>query len=167
MDKRVLARFGREPAEAKAILERELAAFVELPDEFADVWTLPVRSGAWSPAQVTDHVRLINVSISKVLHLLRRKGPLPDAPRVPATVVEGWVQAPSFALPGPSQPWAVLEGPWLEMATRLKGEVAATHDWHGRTWFHPFFGDLDALEWVASASLHMAHHRKQLRENDK
>ena len=123
-----------------------------------------MRSGAWSPAQVTDHVRLINVSISKVLHLLRREGPLPDAQRVPVTVVEGRVQAPPFALPGPVQSWAALEGPWLEMATHLNDEVAATRVWHGRTWFHPYFGDLDALEWVASASLHMAHHRKQLRE---
>lgn len=158
----MLARFGREPTEVKAILERELSAFSALPARLTDVWSLPVRPGTWSPAQVTDHVRLVNVAMSKVLRLLRQDEPLPNATRIPATVIEGRVQAPAFAVPGLAQPWVMLEGPWLEMVARLQREVAATDVWHGRTWFHPYFGDLDALGWAASASLHMAHHRKQL-----
>jgi hypothetical protein len=48
------------------------------------------------------------------------------------------------------------------MRSRLLEEVDATTEWHGRSWFHPYFGDLSALGWVQAAALHLAHHRKQL-----
>jgi hypothetical protein len=161
----VLARYGREADEAKLIFERELAAFAVLPQTLTEVWLTPTRPGAWSPAQVTEHVCLVNVAASKVLYLLRREEPLLEGPRTRATVIGGRVQAPPFTLPGPSRPWEALHSQWRAMETRLAGEVAATRVWRGRRYFHPFFGDLCALEWLASASFHLAHHRKQLQRS--
>jgi len=158
----LLARFGREPEAARGVLTRELAAFRALPAALAEVWTVPPAPEAWSPAQVTEHVMKVNVGMSKTLHLLRRGDPLPAQARTPGTLQSGRAQAPAFSRPGEPQPWAVLEPAWLDTERRLLAEVAQTRDWTGRTRFHPYFGDLDALGWVQAAALHMAHHRRAL-----
>ena len=160
--KSLLARFGREPETAKSALTRELAAFRSLPEELTVVWLEPPAPGAWSPAQVTEHVLKVNVSMSKTLRLLRRDAPLPEQARTPGKLLGGKAQAPDFAHPGEPQPWAALEPQWDEMQRRLLSEVEQTQDWRSRTWFHPYFGDLDALGWVQAAALHMAHHRRRL-----
>ena len=165
-DKTVLTRFGQTPEAAKAALERELTAFAALPASLQEVWLRPRPEGAWSPAETTEHVLKINVSMSKVLNLLRTDKPLPEQVRTPGRLKEDKAQAPEFTRPGPPQAWDALEPQWLEVAARLRREVDETHDWRGRSWFHPYFGDLDALGWLASASLHMAHHRKQLRPDE-
>lgn len=161
-ERRLLARFGREPETAKAALERELAAFGALPETLATVWLLPRTPGAWSPAQVTEHVLKVNVGMSKTLHLLRRDAPLPQEKRTPGVLGDGKAQAPAFSHPGVAQPWVVLKPQWLEMQVRLLDEVAQTRDWEERSRFHPYFGDLNALGWIQAAALHMAHHRRQL-----
>lgn len=160
--RRLLARFGGEPETAKAALKRELAAFGAPPETLAAVWLTPRAAGAWSPAQVTEHVLKVNVGMSKTLHLLRRDAPLPEQVRTPGVLVGGKAQAPAFSLPGAAQPWDALEPHWLEMERRLLGEVARTRDWQRRSRFHPYFGDLNALSWTQAAALHMAHHRRQL-----
>ncbi len=160
--KTLLARFGRDPETVKVALSRELEAFRALPGQL-EVWLQPASgAGAWSPAEVTEHVLKVNVGMSKTLRLLRRDAPLPEQARTPGTLVEGKAQAPEFSLPGPPQPWAVLEPQWAEMEGRLLREAEQTHDWEGRTWFHPYFGDLNALGWAQAAAMHMAHHRRQL-----
>jgi hypothetical protein len=166
LDRRLLARFGRQPEAAEAALARELEAFRALPTRLAAVWTLPRVPGAWSPAEVSEHVLKVNVAMSKTLHLLRRDAPLPEGPRTAGVLKEGRAQAPAFSHPGPPQPWSALEPAWLEMERRLLAEVRATRDWHGRSWFHPYFGELDALGWVQAGALHMAHHRRQLEERE-
>ncbi len=157
----MLERFGRDPTEARVRLAHELSAFAALPEQLSDVWAVPLRPGAWSLAQTTEHVLRVNVSVSKVLRLLRQDAPPSQGNHTPLARVGGRVQAPAFSLPGPPRPWAALEGSWLEMTSRLQREAAASRVWQGRTWVHPFFGDLDALGWLASASFHMAHHRRQ------
>ena len=161
-DTRLLERFGRDPAGAKAALERELAVFGTLPAALADAWFVPRAPGAWAAAQTTEHVLKINIGMSKMLHLLRQAELPPEPSRTPGTLKDGRPQAPAFSLPGDGLAWAVLEPQWLEMQARFLGELEATQTWHGPTRFHPFFGDLDALGWVRAAALHMAHHRRQL-----
>ncbi len=161
-DPKLLERFGRDPAEAKGILRRELAAFGALPAALADVWLVLRTPGAWSAAQTTEHVLKVNVGMTRTLYLLRQDGPLPAPSRTPGALVDGKPQAPAFSLPGDGLAWAVLEPEWLEMRARFLGELEATQTWHGPTRFHPFFSDLDALGWVRAAALHMAHHRRQL-----
>ena len=146
----------------KGALERELAAFGALPGELTAVWLTPPAPGAWSPAQVTEHVLKVNVGMSKTLRLLRQDAPLPEQARTPGKLLEGKAQAPEFSRPSEPQPWAVLEPQWDEMQRRLLSEVEQTQDWRSRTWFHPYFGDLDALGWAQAAALHMAHHRRRL-----
>lgn len=161
-DPELLNRFGRDPEGARAALGRELAAFEELPPTLADVWFVPRAPGAWSAAQTTEHVLLVNVGMSKTLRLLRQTEPPPELSRTPGTLKDGKPQAPAFSLPGDGAAWAALEPQWLEMRARFLAELEATRAWHGLTRFHPYFGDLDALGWVRAAALHMAHHCRQL-----
>ncbi len=164
LNKNLLSHFGSDPGEAKTVLIHEMDAFEELQTSLQERWTEPLRPGGWSPAQILEHVLKTNVSMSKVLYLLRRGAPLPEMPKKPATVEDGKVQSPEFALPGEPQPLADLLPEWQKTNERFLQEVDKTTAWHDRTVFHPVFGELDAQEWVQAASLHMAHHRKQLEE---
>ena len=83
LDKAPLLRFGNDPASVKAALEREFTVFEALPAALAEVWLTPRKPGAWSPAQVTEHVIKVNVGMSKTLYLLRRAAPLPEAAACP------------------------------------------------------------------------------------
>ena len=157
-----LSHFGSSPEEAKAVLVHEFDAFEEVQTSLQERWTVPLRPGAWSPAQVFEHVLKTDVSMSKVLYLLRRDAPLPEMPKKPANVENGKIQSPAFALPGEPQPLEALLPEWKEVRERHLQEVNKMSNWHERTVFHPVFGELDALQWVQAASLHMAHHRKQL-----
>ena len=162
LDKTLLARFGREPETATAALVRELGAFEGLPEQLSRVWLTPCAPGKWSPAETTEHVIKVGVGMSKTLHLLRLGAPLPLEARAPGTLLGSRAQAPAFSQPGPPQPWRVLKPLWFDMQSRLLNEVDEPHSWSGRTRFHPYFGDLDALGWVQAAALHVAHHRRQL-----
>ncbi len=163
--KQLLARFGKDAESAKTALVRQLDLFGALPEDLAGVWLSPLEDGKWSPAETTEHVLKVNVGMSKTLRLLRQEAPLPELPR-PGVLVGGKARSPAFALPGEPQPWAVLAPQWREMRRRFLAELEATegsaNGLHGPVWFHPYFGELDALGWVQAASLHMAHHRKQL-----
>ena len=104
LNKNVLSHFGSDPAEAREVLVHELDAFEEVQSALQGRWREPLRPGAWSPAQILEHVLKTNVSMSKVLYLLRRDAPLPEMPKKPATVEDGKVQSPEFALPGEPRP---------------------------------------------------------------
>lgn len=161
----LLARFGRDPETVRAALEGEFSAFESLPETLTEVWLEPTAPGKWSPAQVTEHVLKVNTGMSKTLYLLRRDAPLPEQTRTPGVLTEGKAQAPEFSRPGEGLPWAALQPGWLELKTRFLAEaeqIGAQADVPPRTWFHPYFGDLDALGWARAAAFHMAHHRKQL-----
>lgn len=161
-DSNLLERFGHNPGGAKAALEREFTAFEALPAALTDVWFIPRAPGTWSAAQTTEHVLKVNTGMSKMLYLLRQDEPPPEPSPTPGTLKDGKPQAPAFSLPGDGVLWADLEPGWLKMRERFFTEIEATRIWHGPTRFHPFFGDLDALGWVRTAALHMAHHRRQL-----
>ena len=161
LDKTPLTHFGNDPETTRAALEREFTAFEALPAALADVWLEPRKPGAWSPAQVTEHVIKVNVGISKTLYLLRRDAPLPEQPRTPGTLKNGRAQAPAFSQPGEGLLWAALEPRWLETKTRFLAEAEQARV-SERTWFHLYFGDLGAFGWMQAAAFHMAHHRKQL-----
>lgn len=172
----MLARFGRDPEAVRVTLKGEFTAFERLPVELTGVWLEPHAPGKWSPAQTTEHVMKVNTGMSKTLYLLRRDAPLPKQARTPGLLVEGRAQAPEFSRPGEGFLWETLEPRWLELKTRFLAEAEQAdgsltdrsqagsfrNNVAERTWFHPYFGDLDALGWVQAAAFHMAHHRKQL-----
>ncbi len=161
LDKTPLARFGLDPETVREALAREFTAFEALPAELTAVWLEPYAPGKWSPAQITEHVMKVNTGVSKTLYLLRRDAPLPEQQRVPGRLEDGKAQAPAFSEPGEGLPWEVLQPKWLELKTRFLTEVEQART-SKRTWFHPYFGDLGALDWARAAAFHMAHHRKQL-----
>lgn len=161
-DPALLRRFGSSPEEARARLESELELFTALLPRLEGSWTASPREGAWAPAQVVEHVMKANDATSKVLHLLRRDTPLPEPARELGRLKDGKPQAPSRLEPGEPRPYAEGLEAWKRSTARFLSEVAQTTDWHGRRFFHPFFGDLNAHEWVQAMSFHNAHHRKSL-----
>lgn len=164
-DPTFLRRYGDTPEAAQVRLVKELESFEACLPEFQAHWETPLHTlhkGVWSPAQVTEHVVLANTSFSKVLYLLRREAALPEIPKVAGVIAEGKARAPQQLLPGEPQPWELLRPRWLETNERLLREVAATSQWHERHFFHPFFGELDALSWLQVAAFHTRHHHKQL-----
>jgi hypothetical protein len=158
----VLERFGTTPAAAREALVRQQGAFEALWPALQAHWEEPLGDDAWCPAQVTEHVLKASARFSKALYLLRRDEPLPEVPRVAGTFRNARAQAPAAVMPGPPQPLAALKPQWDEVHARLLAEADATREWHGRTLFHAFFGDLDALGWLQVAAFHLRHHRKQL-----
>lgn len=161
-DPRLLTRFGASPEDAAARLEQELERFGVLLPQLAPHWTARPAADAWCPAQVVEHVIKVNDATSKILHLLNRDAPLPEVARQPGEVVDGKPQAPVQLKPGEPRPFAELMAAWEASKMRFLAEVAATRDWTGRRFFHPFFGDLTAQAWVQAMSFHNAHHRKGL-----
>ena len=166
LDKILLARFGRDPEAVRAALAREFTAFEALPTALTAVWLEPYAPGKWSPAQMTEHVLKVNVGMSKTLYLLRRDAPLPEQTRTPGSLENGKAQAPAFSYPSEGLAWEILQPKWQGTKTRFLAEAEQVGRVQAeatqRTWFHPYFGDLDALGWLQAAAFHMAHHRKQL-----
>jgi hypothetical protein len=161
-DAALLRRLGSTPQEAKALLQNELGAFEALLVRLEPRWTTAPREGAWCPAQVVEHVMKVNDATSKILHLLNRDAPLPHVARTPGELRGGRPQAPAPLRPGEPQAFGAVREGWQASRRRFLAEVAKTTDWSGRTFYHPFFGDLTALQWVQAMSFHNAHHRKGL-----
>ena len=158
---RLLDDLGDTPEQAAARLAQEVDAFEAAARAREADWLTRPRPGAWSPAQLTEHVLLANASFGKVVHLLGSGRPLPEGPRVPSTITNGKVAAPSFLLPGPGAPWAELELRWREAHARFL-QAAGQPSNPARLFWHPSFGDLDALGWTRAAAWHTRHHRRQL-----
>jgi len=137
--------------------------------------------GAWSPAQVLEHLAR---TLGQVVRLAEglwagRPGELPPASvgaRAPAAAsrldahrVEDRserFQAPDFALPDRGQP---PEESWVQLAgglERLAGVAgaAAGHDTSSLVAPHPFVGVLDLEQWILFAAKHERRHAAQLRE---
>lgn len=160
-DPAFLTAFGATPGEASARLRREIDTFEEAARSHEQVWLTPCSDGAWSPAQLTEHVLLANESFGKVIHLLGSGRALPEVPHTPGHLVNGRAVAPPMLQPGPGLPWHELAGRWQEVHARLL-RAARTGASPGRTFWHPYFGALDALGWTRVAAWHTRHHRRQL-----
>lgn len=154
--------FGTTPAEAEAILWRELGDFEALFSRLEKRWLEPLYPGAWSPAQIAEHVAITNRHKANTLRLLERGEPLADVFVVQGTFARGKPQSPDYALPSEGQPPTVIRDVWQQMHTDIASAVAQVSVWHGDTRQHPFFGELDALDWLRVMSFHTAHHRRGL-----
>ncbi len=161
-DAALLSRLGSTPQEARALLKKELERFEALIPRLEPRWTTAPNEAAWCPAQVVEHVMKVNDATSKILHLLNRDAPLPQVARTPGEVRGGRPQAPAPLRPGEPQAFETVREGWQASQRRFLAEVAKTTDWRGRTFYHPFFGDLTALQWVQAMSFHNAHHHKRL-----
>lgn len=147
---------------------RELLHFVEsLSDE-----QLLHRPGVevWSPAEVLEHISLVEESAGKIIRRLRKVAlgeadPFPPSP-AGQTRPDGRPLAPPLMYPkGELSRSEVLER-LQAMRMRVLAEVAESGERlpHPPTYGHPFFGDLTALGWLQTLVYHERHHLRQIQE---
>ncbi|MFC4426311.1 DinB family protein [Deinococcus navajonensis] len=162
-DPAVLMAFGQTPAEVRERLSNELDRFeAQLRTRQAD-WTRVQPERDWSPAQEAEHVLLINEGITRLLALLLSSRELRAAPQTPGVMKEGRRQAPPHTLPSAQGlAWAEMDGRWAEHRTRLEEAASQVRATPGRTMWHPFYGELDALDWLRMIVGHLYSHRRLL-----
>lgn len=165
-DPAVLLVMGRTPDEVCARLAAELDAFeTELRARQAD-WSRTQPGREWSPAQEAEHVLLINEGITRLVGLLMSDRELRPLSQTPGVLKDGKRQAPAHTLPSAEGlAWSELGGRWATHRTRLEAAAAQLGDVPERTMWHPFYGELDALNWVRMVAGHLAGHRRLLKRS--
>jgi len=140
-------------------------------------WKFKPAPDRWSVAEVAEH---ITVSESTILGMVQSKvmaGPATPEKRAEVKVTDEQIlqmvpdrshkaQAPEFLKP--TGRWATRE----DLAKTFEDERKATMDYvktsndDFRNHFgpHPFFGTLDAYEWILLISAHSERHTKQIEE---
>ncbi|PTA67484.1 DinB family protein [Deinococcus arcticus] len=164
LDRAALAPMGDTPAAVRARLLSELDQFeAHLTQRQAD-WTRVQPGRDWTPAQDAEHVALINEAIARVLSLLLSERALRPAPQTPGDLTsDGRRRAPAAALPSDTGlPWAGWPARWAQGRAALEAATAGLRATPGRTLWHPFFGELDALDWARMVTAHLAGHRRAL-----
>ncbi|MHA0034026.1 DinB family protein [Deinococcus sp. PESE-13] len=159
-DPAVLAFVGATPAEVGDRLKRELDLFWQHVQTRQDDWQQVQPGREWSPAQEVEHVMLINGAVTGVTRLLLSDRPLRPVPQEPGVLKDGKRQAPASALPSEQGvAWDEVQDKWAQSraaAEEVSAQVRATPD---RTFWHPFFGELDALDWQRMLASHVMSHR--------
>lgn len=162
-DPAVLLAFGQTPSEARACLGSELDRFEAQLRTRQDDWTRPQLGREWSPAQEAEHVLLINQGITRLVALLLSERELRAGPQTPGVLKDGKRQAPPQTLPSAGGlAWSDLEGRWAEHRAHLEEVAAQIRATPERTMWHPFYGELDALDWLRMVSGHLHSHRRLL-----
>ena len=141
-------------------------------------WTTQPGPARWSPAQIAEHVVLVEIALLRKVRTLVATSPSPQpatesdfGPAVLARLTEalagrqGRVDAPASLHPS---------GGWTqpEVRERFQTHRAQLHEFlltnaqplHLYTAPSPFFGPLSAYHWLLYAPLHTQRHIKQLDE---
>lgn len=162
-DPAVLRHFGQTPTQVQATLSAQLDAFeAELRTREHD-WTTVQPGREWSPAQEAEHVVKINSGITRLLGLLLSDRDLRPTPQTPGVLKDGKRQAPPESLPSAAGlPWQSWEEVWSGHRAALETVAAGIRETPGRTAWHPFFGELDALDWLRMVAAHLHSHRELL-----
>jgi hypothetical protein len=140
-------------------------------------WTTVPRSGGWSPAQVIEHLTVVEVSTGKLIAKRLFTEPAPpeliaettgkdEVLRERLTDRGRKISAPDFVMPVGR--WTTRE----EMATAFRTARELTvmnlsdpsRDLRRFIAPHPVAGPLDARQWGVFLSLHLRRHLDQLEE---
>lgn len=126
-------------------------------------WSEMQPGRAWTPAQEAEHVLLINDSVTKLTALLLSHAPLRDAPKPRGVLKGGKRQAPAFSQPGAAGlAFEDLDTRWAQGRAALTAVAGQVRETPGRTFWHPFYGELDALNWLRMLAGHAASHHALL-----
>ncbi len=162
---RVLTAFGESPEQIRTELHKAFARFEETVRQEQEHWLAAPSEGRWSPAQVTEHVAIVNESVARIVNLLLSDKPLRDMPAESGQTQGGKRVAPAGLEPGAGQPWAELQARWQASVSLLDEAVARLGEADlSRRYGHPFLGQIDARDWARMATYHTRHHRRQLTE---
>ncbi len=171
LDSSSLRRLGESPAEVAAQLKSALTDFEAALAQTRDRWDVPVFRVApspdfsltWSPAQQAEHVLKATISFSKLVYVLGGDKPLPAVPRGRGPLSpEGRRVSPAGFLPDGGLTWEDWQAKWSEINGRFLSEVERVDPVSTRVFWHPYLGDLGALDWARVAALHTRSHRQQL-----
>lgn len=165
-DPAVMSFVGNTPEEVRLRLSAELDRFeAHLRGREAD-WNTTQPGRAWSPAQEAEHVLIIDNSIVPIMRLLLSDKELRPMPQVAGEIVDGKRQAPDFSVPSDEGlAFEALDTTWAEHRQKLEEMAARVTATPGRTFWHQFFGEIDALDWLRMVAMHMRNHRKLLEES--
>lgn len=159
----MLREMGETPADVLSRLEAELDAFGLHLATRAEDWQVTQPGREWSPAQELEHVIKVNDMAASVLRLLLSERPLRPSEPVRGELKDGKRVAPPASLPSAEGiAWADAQAAWQGSRERLTQQAAGVRPTPERTLWHPYYGELDALDWLRMASGHIAQHRQQL-----
>ncbi|WP_309570747.1 DinB family protein [Deinococcus sp.] len=137
-------------------MHRELDAMDAVIRAASPHWQAVQPGREWTPAQEVEHTIVINEGTGKLARLLLSDKDIRQPPEVPGEYQGGRRQAPASTIPaGDQTPEALLA---RNAATRDLLTVHAPAN-PGRTYYHPFMGQLDALDWLRMAAYQTRHHR--------
>jgi len=137
-------------------------------------WTTPREEGAWTPAQIVQHVAIVyeysrdivlgtppGRSLPRFLRPLLRR--MVVDPTLKAGRFTRKARAPAMFTPSAAAPAAAEAFGRLDAA--LAGFETAIRSGHpeGRHYVtHPFFGRIPTKDYVRFQAIHTRHHRRQL-----
>ena len=161
----MLTAFGETPEQISAELHKALERFQVALPECQGHWTISPAPGRWSPAQVTEHVLMVNEVVAEIVVQLLAQTPRLPPPSGPGQVIGGKRVSPERLEPGQGTAWAELAGRWQAACERLTTAATRLEDADlSRRYAHPFLGEIDAHDWLRMATFHTRHHRRQLEE---
>ena len=165
-DPAILRAFGATPQDVQTNLARELNALeAHLQTREAD-WTRTQTGREWSPAQDTEHIIAVGKGGGMAAKLLLSDRELKPFPQVPGQLKDGKRQAPDFTRPSASGlGWQDWPSAWAEHRAFLTDLTANLRATPGRTLWHPYFGEIDALDWMRSLVGHVRGHRELLEKS--
>lgn len=166
-------------------VETQIADHRAAVDEFAVAargidaarWTAPRTDGAWSPAQITEHLALV-YEYNRRIATDSEPSPIPRLLRplvqrlarrvvVDSTLKAGRFtrkgRAPKVFQPSASPPPAAELLARLDVAVRgFEAAIRSRHPEARRTIAHPIFGSVETADWIRLQGIHARHHRAQL-----
>jgi hypothetical protein len=137
-------------------------------------WTAPRREGAWSPAQIAEHLAITYEYGRKVVRGDAGKGvPRPLRPLLRWLVVDRTLKSGRFtrkvkapAVFRPSRSTSASQADLLARLTAavtgVEADIRSGHPAARHTVAHPLFGRVKTVDWMRLQAIHTRHHRSQL-----
>lgn len=166
VDKTMLLACGETPDEVCQQLRMESQAFAEHIEQREQDWTQVQMGREWSPAQEVEHVMLTNHLVGRGIRLLLSDKEIQPMPKLEGQRKNGKRQAPEGLVPSPEGlAWNKRQEQWQENIQTLQNIATQVQSTPERTIWHPFLGELDALEWLQMVTWHLGHHRQLLEQS--
>lgn len=161
-------------ADNRAAIDQFIAAARALD---ASTWTVARAEGAWSPAQIAEHLAIV-YEYNRTVATGTASSPIPRLlrpiiqPLARRMIVDNTLKAGRFTrkgrAPGLFRPSATPP-PSMELLVRLdaavrgfEGDLRSRHPEARRTIAHPIFGTIPTVDWIRLQAIHARHHRAQL-----
>jgi hypothetical protein len=138
-------------------------------------WAAPRAAGAWSPAQIAEHLAIVyEYNRTIVTGTSGRGAPALVRPLLRWLVVDRTLKAGRFTRKGRApaifQPKAAhapaapdVLARLMAAVTGLEGDIRSGHPAGRHTVAHPFFGTLQTTDWMRLQAIHARHHHDQIK----